>query len=563
MPLLTIENIQSLAEQGKLARHYTIKTPLSISSNDLIWTLTLFKENDQMIDFISQISENTGVTIQVNNKKIQQGSADRFVHVYAEHGTFIEELPDIKQQRIISFLKSHLFKGAHLNYLLQNLSSESIAQFVLATKCFEQSDLLSLCNDPDALYKFPEQTIKLLYDFFNKERRWDESITPVFDMYYFANRTGHVLGLSNPIVLSILGNQYQLETNWNYSHASMMVLCEAMTSYAQRFPSVITNTILAALKKNLSLFKENNSDYKNDAYIELLRQYRRRELTFISCGWPGHTVAVVLYGDYLIYTNRGIGGDKNYGSKIFKIKNRKYINDEFMSQLLSALNANEFHSILGQVIDFKNPVLRMHSKPQKYDTCTLANPKSSIEPMQILVEAGYNATQEEIKRVAFKERSRFTYKHCTNFIRNREMNEIVKSMFYANTNYLISFYAKLVSEIIFTHHGQRNKTVKDRQEKTRALNLFERTPEKIQRVLRKNSQLMEIIDDLKLMQPLPNQALFWMQRHELIRNNKSFRTHQVTIEGKYIVEIDKVKTPKTPYSFGNVRKLCRSVIKNW
>ncbi len=169
----------------------------------------------------------------------------------------------------------------------------------------------------------------------------------------------------------------------------------------------------------------------------------------------------------------------------------------------------------------------------------------------------------EIKRVAFKERSRAKYKHCTNFIRDREINIIVKNMFYAKTNFLITFYAELVSEIIFAHYGYRNKTVKDEQEKARALELFERTPDRIQNILRQNSELMEIIDDLYLKQPLQDQVLLWRQRQEIVRNNQSFRSHRVTIEGKYIVEIDDVKTPKTLYSFGNVRKLCRSVIKSW
>lgn len=563
MLLLTLEEVQSRAQQGNLPQYYALKTPLLMTSTDLIWTLTLFKENDQMIDFISQLCENAGVSIQVNNKKIHQGSADKFVHAYLANGTYSEELTKSKQQRIHSFLKSHLFKGTHLNYLLKNLSSEEIAQFVLANKCFEQSDLLTLCNDLKALDNFPHSTIKLLYDFFNKERRWDKSPTPVFDMYYFANRVGHVLGLPNQIDLSIEGKEYQFDTSWNFSHASMMVLCEALGSYAQCYRNSIIDAILISLKINLSLFNENASSYKKDAHIVLLKQYHRGELTFISCGWPGHTVGVVLYGNYLIYTNRGEGGDQRYGSKIFKLFSSKNINGSFMSRLLRALNANEFHRILEQVIDFKKPVVRLFSKPQKYDTCTLANPKSSIEPMMILLEAGYNASEENIKHVAFKERSRIKYKHCTNYMRDREIDLIVKSMFFANTDFLISFYAKLVSDIILAHHGQRDKTLKDQQEKERALALFERAPEKIQSILRKNGKLMDIIDDLKLTQSIPNQVLLWRRRLEIVRNEQSYRSHRVLIEGKYIVKIDDVHTPKTAYSYGNVRKLCRSVVKNW
>lgn len=563
MPTLTILDIQYLLQADELPKQYSIETPLSISSRDLVWTLMLFKDNEQMLHFISLLSENPEITIEVNNKNIQQGSVDRFVHAYAEHGFFPQELDNAKQQHILTFLKRNQFAAKELNYLLMNLSDESINNFLLASKCYTEQDLLELCNDIDALKKLSGDKIKLLYHYFNKCRRWQESLTPLLDMHYFSYRVGHVMGLKGTLDVIIDNHQFKFSLEYAPAEVSLKVLSDYLNTYSQSQLSPVFSVISQAVKKNWVLILPNTSTYGESAYSTIFEQYRSNELTFISCGWPGHTVVLVLYGDYLIYTNRGEAGDSIYGSKIFKLTDRNKITADFVKKLINSSSPKAFNESLTKIINFKKPVVRFFSKHQKYANCTFANPKSCVESMLVLHQAGPFASPIKVKNIAAKEQNRNKYKQFTTFIRDREIDELIKNMFYAKHPHLIQFYAALVKRIISAHHGKRNLTVKDKQEQRRALDLFERTPTLVQQIISKDTVWMGFFKKLQDSQTPPPFNPLLLPQYKTVLNTQAYRSHKVQMDKGYIIAIDGVQTPKTAYSFKNVRKLCTQVLKSW
>ncbi|HRE31352.1 MAG TPA: hypothetical protein PLD88_05195, partial [Candidatus Berkiella sp.] len=387
--------------------------------------------------FIDLISENSEISILVDNKSIQQGSRDRFIHAYTRHDLYPEELDESKQNHIIAHLKSIQLRQKQLSYLLHNLNWYAIKNFLLVGDLFLEKDLIKLCQDLDELKGISKYSVKLLYHYLNPTRCWKESVTPLLDMYYFAYRIGHILGLGEPVTLFYKTKQYSFETEYAPTEVSVKILTDYLDAYAQSGVSSVFEEIAKAYRDNYQLLVKNDSTYHNHAAQTMLSQYRANQLVALMPNWDEHTVSVSLRGNYLVYTNRGLCGDRRYGSKIFKITDHKLINLEFIEGLANASTHQEFNDLLKEVIDFKNPVVRFSSKAQKYSNCTFSNPKANIEALIVLLQTKPNASEEEIKEVAFAEKNRRKYKHFSNFMRNREIDELVKNMFYAQHPMLI------------------------------------------------------------------------------------------------------------------------------
>lgn len=564
MPLFTLDQIQLKAQLGTLFAPYQLKTPVMITSDELMWLLSLFKDEQQMIDFIVCLSENPDVCIQVKRQNIQQGCAANFLHAYTEHGLYPDELDEKRQTAIILHFSHYTFKKTQLLYLLNFMNDDSIKNFLLTTQCFDEKELLEICNDIVAVSRLSIVTIEILYHYFNPIRRWQTSATPILDMHYFAYRAGHVLGLSDPITVYLNHHRYRFATEYAPTEVSLKVLYEQMEAYASSNSSAIFQQISTAIKKNWQLFIKNHSNYTSTAAAAIYQQYRNDELTVVCCGWPGHDVTVVLYGHYLIYTNRGPHGDPYYGSKIFLIENQKKITEKWIQKLINRKSPQYFNDLLSEVICFKKPIVRCPSQEQKYANCTFVNPKSTVEPLIILLQAGLDANSKMVQQIAYQERFRKKYKHFTTFMRDREIDEIVKNMFYATHPHLIAFYASLVKEIISEHHGQRNTTLKDRQERTRAVDLFARTPDNIQRIIRQDAVWMKMFQAICIQEgvKLPSLGVLWSYTHH-VYNASAHRSHTVVADQGYIIEIDGVKTPKMSFSLRNTRKLCTQVLKFW
>ncbi len=246
------------------------------------------------------------------------------------------------------------------NDLVKLLNEASIYDIekLLRQDCFSLADLLAIVNDYDSLYNIKYDTIKLLYFYFNPKRQWKESKTPLLEMYYMANRAGHVLGLKDKVTFEVEQKKYKLKTNGEFASVSLAHVTEFLNLFVKKFPSETGQIMLEAFKHSLSHILPMNNAYEKNAHYALHRRYLNNKLVCFASGWEEHGVGLALYGDYLVYTNRGEAGDKKNGSKIFKIIDRSLITLDFVKQLIvrKFKNAKEFHAHLAKVIDLSNPV---------------------------------------------------------------------------------------------------------------------------------------------------------------------------------------------------------------
>ncbi len=560
MPTLSLDDIETHIKKGTLPYSYHIKTPCSLYSDRLIWILSQFKNNQQMLDFITCLSETAGIYVIAKDTSISMGSTARFVNAYTMHGVHSSKISKEKQAAICDHIKKCKFDRTQLIYLLRNLDREDIRDLILSPACPSRSDLLQLSHEYSFLSTIDSDTIKLLYHFFNPRRLWQESETPLLDMTYFTYRAGHVLGLSDYIEFESQGRKFKLDPEGEYTEVSLNLLKTQVDAFRKAFPSKANDAIFEALQHSSGLIEYQANTYKKGTEKDFFDRYKSNQMTFLSAGWHKHGVGLAFYGKYLIYCNRGHAGDRRYGCKIFEIQDLKGVNEALFRKLISHMDyPSEFHAILEKIIDFKNPVVRFRSKPQKRGTCTYMNPKSSIEAMIVLLQAGPFASHEMLLEIYQQEYYRRKYKNFTCFIRNREIDELVIDMFYANHPDLITFFAELTKAIIWEHHGKDRGFIKDDQEVERAIDLFERIPDKIKRVINNDKKFLELMDKVKAKhQKILDDKMDKSNKSAQIKyiyDYKKWALHKVSINKGCIFEVDGNPTPKMHFSYREARRL--------
>lgn len=564
MPRLTITEINQLLKAKNLPLKYKIRTPANIRSEELIATLSLFTDNQQMIEFITKLSTSSDAVVTGDGKTITLGTPEKFVHAYGTNRLYSTQLSKDKQDIILEHLKKNKVDKEQLKYLLFNLGGYNIRDLVLESKCFLNADLLEICNDEEFLNKLNIYDIKLLYHYLNPQRQWKVSSTPLLDMFYFTYRIGHVLGLSEKIKASYKGLQFSLRPEGNYNQLSLKILLDALEAFGQKSPSGVCHTIYEALKFSHDKMKQTDNIYQEGSETDLLARYKANKLTYISTGWRGHTVGLAFYGKYLIYCNRGQAGDQRFGCKIFELKDPTSIDAELFKKLTNETQTpDDFHRILRTLVDLQNPAVKFRCRGHKRGTCSLVNPKSTLEAMIVLVQAGPQATNEKLLEVYKAEFKRKKYKYFTEFMRNREIDELIKDMFYAQDQDLIEFFAQLAMAIINEHHGKNRGYIKDDREIMRAVDLFDRAPEKVQKRMRMNDKFMELVTTIrkeqqKLLANRPHQTSPWP--HVQYVRYKGKCSHKVSVDNGLIVAIGDTPTPKMHFSFQNAKKLIAKMV---
>lgn len=555
--LLTINEITQKLDAGTLPTSYIIQSPDTITCEDLIKLLAKFQDNDEMLKFIVQLSKDKSISIKNNKENIALGSLPHFIHAYSSNTLYPANLDKEKQQAILSLFQKMLFSKDELLYLLQNLSKNNVRDILLQSDCFLMRDLIAICNDVNELSKIHRYTIKLLYHYLNPTRQWNKPLTPYLDMFYFTYRAGHTLGLKNKINIQAKGKTLTLDPEGEFTSVSLKLLMNIIQRYQQIYPNAHFEKIANAIKFADMRMEWDSHDYKEKAAEDYLFRYQAQELAFIATGWTRHTVGIALYGDYLIYCNRGEGCDSRNGCKIFKIKDRNQIDKAFLEKLLTPQkNISKFETLLSTVVDLTSPAAKMKSKSHKYGTCTFVNLKSTIEGMLVLLDAGPNASTNEVWLASQK--GRRNYKRFTRFIRDREIDEIIKNMFYARDPELITFYAALVKAIVTQHHGTPRSSYKDNDEVIRAYELFERSTSAVRDILQKDQDFMAIIKNIT---PTYEKILIDKKvtrcpgiREEIVYSYNHY-AHRVVIDNGYMTAINGKATPKMHFSFKQARKM--------
>lgn len=290
-----------------------------------------------------------------------------------------------------------------------------------------------------------------------------------------ATRTGHTLGLSDSdITISFNGAKKTefIKFEGSFSEISQTYLIEHLQNYLE--------TENPEDKQHFQTIYETFSfvhdQYKNrqTAGKNLFDRYRKGEMTFLASGWSGHSVGITLYKGYLIYTNRGSGGDQLQGTKIFKLRSPDQIDENIIAKIFNQQQSGDKQDLLDlltQIVDLNAPLISFPSKGQKRGTCSYANHISSIEAMLALLAANEinpHFTDKQLTSIAeskIQKRETGSYKQFTRFARNQEIDRLIeraKSL----TEYPdpMEFYYTLFKIIITQHHGQSHSALKDQEE---------------------------------------------------------------------------------------------------
>lgn len=119
-----------------------------------------------------------------------------------------------------------------------------------------------------------------------------------------------------------------------------------------------------------------------NAGTELAKRFQEGKITVIPTGCQGHAMAVTLVDNHLVFTNRGVGKDPNAsGTMIYEIKDKSLITPEFINKLANGVDRGTSHAeIMGAIASVvrREPVCVIEQKDQKYDNCTVANPRSNL-----------------------------------------------------------------------------------------------------------------------------------------------------------------------------------------
>ncbi len=559
MPELSLKQIKTLLQTRKpLPKAYSVKSD-NVNFDDILDTLAAFNDNKAMMTCIEKIGLSSSL-VKLNNVTYSMNSIVDFQYVYCLSEFETGKLNAESITAINGLFKNVSFGRLKLLELIKKLSYVQLSNYILSTKCFSDRILLEIVNKEENLLSFKPEMITCLYFYFNPQRKWEASRTPLLDMHYFANRAGHTLGLSDAVSFEYNQTKYSFNTEGQLESVSLKLLSQHLELYHQKYPSAVFASIAEAFKFSENLIRPIGNPYQKGSATKFLERYKQKQMAYFSSQWWHHGFGIALYGDYLVYANRGEAGDPRFGCKIYKIKDVNLITKEFIKKLTNATldKPRTFYKLINPIIDVKNPVIKFSSRQQKHGTCTFANPKSIIEAMIVLFNTGSNCSPQELRVWYFRHYRRSTYKHFTSFIRDAEIDELVKNMFYAKSACLQHFFAALVKKIISSHHGQKDRGwIKDKEEIRRALDLYNRLPAHIKMIVDNDTDFQKLINTtIKA-----HEKLFPFVKEPAITNYVkpiSFRrqNHKVTINGKgNIIRVNDKDTPEMHFSYRMAKNL--------
>lgn len=553
--LLTLRTIRKRLRHSSLPAEYDIKPPEKLTRNMLMRTMSLFQDTDQLIYFIVKLCPHN-FRVSYENDNVELGGIEKFIHIYSSGGLYPELLSKNMQEAVITYFQKQKFTQSQLMYMIHNLSRDQIRDLLLSADCFALDDLLAICNLHDILDKLEREKIKLLYHYLTPTRCWLKSRTPLLDLHYFSYRAGHVLGVTRNIVVSNGQQEYRFKTSGDYNENSMKILVQKLHMYHCSRPSGLFHSIYLLMKQCHGQLQLASNTYKKGADQFFYDCYQTDKQVYLSTGWVGHTVGVALYGHFLVFVNRGEHGDHVFGVKIYLIPDKSKIDLKFFTMLTNTTQSHrEFISTLGQIVPLASPLVKLRCQGQKRGDCTFSNPKAMVMALIILFQVSPTATISELMTVVRAEISKSKYKAFTKFIRDREIDELVKNMFYASTDLVVNFFVALVKAYIKEHHGSTKKISKDRIEKTRAYELYHRCPELIKAELKKDDVFMSLIKALKQFVMRDDNAMHFRSKARIMTFRGKENMHEVLVKKGYIKSIDGVNVPKMFYTYHRAKRM--------
>lgn len=374
---------------------------------------------------------------------------------------------------------------------------ENFAQIMPKICEFLSLELLAKSKEHVGLVKFDEQEI--------------------IDYAIEVSRAGHVLGLSDKYLPSDI--KFPMTFSGSYSTKSLNWVLDHLTVYFKKLPHSGFKKkigIILSIFKDCDYFRKEMFDGRfnekpfHTAHKDLFNRFLLNKMIYLLSGWDGHAVGIVLYkvnsqNIFIGEVNRGEFGEKNAGTKIYKVTNAYALIAEWIRKIQKTKTHEEYVDLLKLVTNLDKPMFTLPQKSQKYPNCGYANKIAAIEPMLFLLRAKFSG---EILQVGglqkiFDRYKRDDYKKITYAFREQETNRLV-SMIKSN-RFCVKLMYDLVRSIILQHPGRTDRVLRPEKfeaECQRARRLLRALPDFYQNKFRKmHSEFYDLIDYQSVITP--------------------------------------------------------------
>jgi hypothetical protein len=189
---------------------------------------------------------------------------------------------------------------------------------------------------------------------------------------------------------------------------------------------------------DVAKFSYSTSQNDPKAGEELAKRIQDGKVTSIPASFRGHCMGLSVVPDgpgsnsgYMVFTNRGLGHNPPPGTQIYRIDDLKKVDAEFINTMMNAhskgMSCDEVMDRIKEVTGNEPPTETIVQKAQKYDNCTIANPRSNIEGILLCQKAidrkGFeNLTEQDRKDV------HDDYKRFTSDMRAEKVNELLSEI---------------------------------------------------------------------------------------------------------------------------------------
>lgn len=274
---------------------------------------------------------------------------------------------------------------------------------------------------------------------------------------------GHMLGINRLAKATERGRKTQYLLWGAQSEMGLRWVCNSLQKYTSK-TGKLSKTQEAYAVSEAAIIKK---DFKS-----LALRYQNKQAVVLATGWKseeftdGHAVGIGLFDGCLVFTNRGQGKNPNFGSSILKIKPNVDI-EKLIEQLslpsLQEAKQDDIEKILKNAVEnFDSPSVIFKQKAQKHGTCSVANRKSLVEPLEFLFKVKEYQKTDPIslgsldKKVqqALEAEAHDEYKDFTNFIRTDEILDLIEKLeaaIKAGNIREASIYGQLAVEYILEH----------------------------------------------------------------------------------------------------------------
>ncbi len=329
----------------------------------------------------------------------------------------------------------------------------------------------------DYLTKKQKEEIQPILIEHNINTRWDQDLESV-------KSYGHVLGIGSFLALGKtlgVGGVIEVPMSLNGSK-SVSVFTEGWSSgsaykelskqFSNYQPQDSTDisafeAISAAMHRTneFSIQHELSSMTLDNIVGSMTTDYEENKPVIIPVGFGGHMCGLAIYKDKLIYTDRFLptGGLVKNCTNIYQLNttDKEAINSLIQGVLFKSDSQEELLNALSNVVDLKNPILRVGDSAQTHGTCSYSNPRSNVEGLLCVLKAD-TTTEKSISTAgihSFKKSAHHSYKTFSNSIHTTKIDDLIKDMADASKA-KDAPHTKMYYQIATSYikgHGDKNK----------------------------------------------------------------------------------------------------------